>query len=65
MMAVTRVRLAAQNARWLELPTVWDVDTPADLSRLAADVRFSQLLAGLTPHAIDGAGKTDRTTSII
>ena len=40
VMAATRTRLAAQNARWLELPTVWDVDTPADLSRLAADNGF-------------------------
>ena len=36
VMAATRERLAALGWRWLELPTLWDVDRPADFERLAA-----------------------------
>ena len=32
-MAATRAKLAAQRVRWQELPTLWDVDSPADLAR--------------------------------
>lgn len=47
VMAQTRARMTATGTRWLELPLAWDVDTPADLARLGADVRFAHLLAGL------------------
>ena len=30
----TRARLQTEGARWLELPTLWDVDEPADWARL-------------------------------
>ena len=55
----------AGAVRWLELPMVWDVDTPAELARLAADVRFSQLLAGLALHAKAGPEESNETTPII
>ena len=32
-MALTRAKLAAQRVRWQELPTLWDVDSAADLER--------------------------------
>ena len=35
VMAQTRARLASAGLRWLELPALWDVDRPEDLSRLA------------------------------
>jgi glycosyltransferase A (GT-A) superfamily protein (DUF2064 family) len=35
VMAQTRVRLCAAGAAWQELPTLWDVDVPHDLARLA------------------------------
>jgi hypothetical protein len=34
VMAQTRERLAAADAKWIELPSLWDVDRPADLERL-------------------------------
>ena len=36
VMAQTRQGLAALGLRWLELPTLWDVDRPSDLPRLAS-----------------------------
>ena len=65
VMAETRLRLEAGALRWVELPPVWDVDTPAELVRLGADARFSQLLAGLTLHADAGAEESNRTRPII
>ena len=35
VMAQTRERLSELGLRWLELPTLWDVDRPGDLLRLA------------------------------
>jgi rSAM/selenodomain-associated transferase 1 len=35
-MSATRIKLEAQHARWQELPTLWDVDSPADLARWQA-----------------------------
>jgi len=35
-MAATRVTLRGQRVRWQELPTLWDVDSPADLARWQA-----------------------------
>jgi len=32
-MTATRAKLDAQRVRWQELPTLWDVDSPADLAR--------------------------------
>jgi rSAM/selenodomain-associated transferase 1 len=32
----TRLRLRAAGLRWVELPSLWDVDEPADLPRLTA-----------------------------
>jgi rSAM/selenodomain-associated transferase 1 len=45
VMARTRERLAMLQWRWHELPTLWDVDRPADYERLVG----SGLLAGLGP----------------
>ncbi|WP_291991581.1 TIGR04282 family arsenosugar biosynthesis glycosyltransferase [Candidatus Accumulibacter sp. ACC003] len=42
VMAQTRQRLAQQRLRWAELPTLWDVDRPADLARLATLAAFSE-----------------------
>lgn len=36
VLARTRERLGAAGARWCELPTLWDVDEPADWRRLRA-----------------------------
>ena len=36
VMAQTRRRLAAAGLRWSEPATLWDVDTPDDLKRLAS-----------------------------
>ncbi|NMQ29199.1 glycosyltransferase [Candidatus Accumulibacter phosphatis] len=47
VMAQTRQRLLALGLRWCELPALWDVDRPADLTRLATLPGF-------------GANKTDR-----
>lgn len=35
VMAQTRERLSELGLRWVELPTLWDVDRPGDLLRLA------------------------------
>ena len=32
-MAATRAKLDALGVRWQELPTLWDIDSPADLAR--------------------------------
>jgi rSAM/selenodomain-associated transferase 1 len=45
VMQQTRARLASLAWRWCELATLWDVDRPQDLSRLA------QLDAECYPHA--------------
>lgn len=47
VMAQTRQRLSALGLRWCELPSLWDVDRPADLTRLA-------MLSGFTA---DGKGE--------
>lgn len=54
VMAATRMRLQARGRRWVELPPVWDVDTAAELARLANDVRFSHLLDGLVRRTAAG-----------
>lgn len=42
VMAQTRERLAAQGLRWAEPATLWDVDRPTDLCRLAALEGFAR-----------------------
>ena len=44
VMAQTRERLRELGWNWLELSARWDVDTEADLARLAADSRLAPLL---------------------
>jgi glycosyltransferase A (GT-A) superfamily protein (DUF2064 family) len=51
VMRATRRRLETNGTRWRELPRAWDVDSPEDLVRLRADVRFAQLVSGLTIQA--------------
>lgn len=43
----TRRALGALGWRWGELETLWDVDRPEDLSRLARDTRLAHLCAGV------------------
>jgi len=47
VMRETRRRLAHAGIAWKELTTAWDVDTPADLDRLARDAAYASLLDGL------------------
>jgi len=51
VMAATRERLASIGWRWLELPTSWDVDRPADYERLAASGLIPDLDAQLNRNA--------------
>ncbi len=39
VMARTRERLLQIDARWFELPTLWDIDRPEDVARLEALLR--------------------------
>lgn len=52
VMNETLGRLRASSCRWRELPPIWDVDTAADLARLAIDPRLSHLSKGLTADRI-------------
>lgn len=47
VMDATRARLRQRNARWAELPPVWDVDRPEDLLRLRRLPGWDTLLDGL------------------
>ena len=47
VMDETRVLLDATGLSWTTLPPVWDVDTAADLLRLAADPRLSRIFDGI------------------
>jgi len=47
VMITTRKRLAALNWRWLEFPSLWDVDRPADFERLAVSGLIPGLAASL------------------
>jgi uncharacterized protein len=48
VLAETRLRLASLGCRWRELDPLWDVDRPADLPRLRAELPDGErLLAGL------------------
>jgi rSAM/selenodomain-associated transferase 1 len=42
VMAQTRQRMSELGLRWAELPTLWDVDRPADLLRLATLEDFAE-----------------------
>ena len=58
VMAETRARLVAAGASWRELPSLWDVDRPEDLRRLAAlDPSFVPFTAGA------GSGAANRAES--
>ena len=50
VMAQTRIRLQALGASWVELPTLWDVDTPQDWQRFQPAI---QALRISRPHTID------------
>ena len=50
VMAQTRLRLQALGASWVELPTLWDVDTPEDWQRFQPAI---QALRISRPHTID------------
>jgi hypothetical protein len=54
VMAQTRECLRAAGLRWCEPATLWDVDRPADLARLAAlhpeAVAFRGTIAASTTH---------------
>ena len=45
VLAQTRERLLEAGARWLELPTLWDVDEPADWLRWMSLLRLSETAA--------------------
>lgn len=45
VMAATRERLRAANASWHELPTLWDVDRPADYARLQREGLLQEVLS--------------------
>jgi rSAM/selenodomain-associated transferase 1 len=59
VMSETRRRLARAGIAWTELATAWDVDTPADLDRLARDDACASLLDGLA-YARPALRETDR-----
>jgi rSAM/selenodomain-associated transferase 1 len=44
-------RLRAARWRWLELPTLWDLDAPGGFARLAADPLLKHLAEDLRPLA--------------
>ena len=48
VMRETRHRLDGEGVRWTTIAPVWDVDTGADLVRLAADPQFAPLLEGIS-----------------
>jgi hypothetical protein len=51
VLAATRARFAALDWRWHELPPSWDVDHPADFTRLQASGLIADLDDALaTPH---------------
>lgn len=47
VMKATLGRLTSNDAKWCELPPIWDVDRPEDLARLAADPRLKYLMKGI------------------
>ncbi len=49
VMAATRSAAIRVNANVLELRKLWDIDTPEDIKRLAADPQLAHLLEGMTP----------------
>jgi rSAM/selenodomain-associated transferase 2/rSAM/selenodomain-associated transferase 1 len=53
VMATTRGRLRSAGASWVELPTLWDVDRPADLERWRRLARESGQASVLTRSVQD------------
>ena len=55
VMAQTRLRLQALGASWLELPALWDVDTPEDWQRFQLEFNWPEIqaLRISLPHTID------------
>lgn len=49
VMTQTQDKLRQHGFRWLSLPTLWDVDRPADLARL--QMTWPSLLSGIGIHA--------------
>jgi uncharacterized protein len=52
VMKATLGRLSDIGSQWCELPTIWDVDRPADLRRLANDPQLSHLMKGFAPDRV-------------
>ncbi len=52
VMQSTRNILKSKNLRWSELAPIWDVDRPADLTRLASDSDLNYLVKGLLPASL-------------
>ena len=48
VLAMTRQRLSSLGWRWLELPSLWDVDRPEDLERLVASGLMQELAETVT-----------------
>jgi glycosyltransferase A (GT-A) superfamily protein (DUF2064 family) len=44
-MGQTRARLAERRVRWKELPTLWDVDRPADYERLRREGLLAEVMS--------------------
>lgn len=55
VMAQTRERLLLRGLRWVELPSLWDVDRPADLARLASLAGFAEVVAAIPSVPTGGA----------
>lgn len=49
VLAETRERLAASGLNWHELETLWDVDRPEDMKRLAGIPDFGDIALGQSP----------------
>jgi hypothetical protein len=45
VMGQTRARLAERRVRWKELPTLWDVDRPADYERLRREGLLAEVMS--------------------
>lgn len=45
VMGQTRARIAASRVRWKELPTLWDVDRPADYERLRREGLLAEVMS--------------------
>ena len=57
VMDALKSRLREVRWRWLELPTLWDLDAPGGFSRLASDPLVTTLGRGLVPVAPSRAAR--------